>query len=104
LVKFNDKKRSGKLNFEFVVDFVDRLQLLECVIGEAKHVVLLIKFPYQLSWFIFLLIRYYLIVPFNFEMVVNGNMCVLVKLCTTFNELLEVFHLLLLNLIMMSIS
>ena len=45
LIKFNHKKRGGKLNLKLVVGFVDCLQLFEGVVGKAEHVIPFIKFP-----------------------------------------------------------
>jgi hypothetical protein len=57
LVQLNHKERGGKQDFKFFINFVDRPELLECLLSETKHVILFIEFPNQDSWRIFRLLR-----------------------------------------------
>ena len=41
--QFNHKEGYSELDFEVVVDLVDRPLLLQCVFGEGKHILTLIK-------------------------------------------------------------
>jgi len=92
-VKSDHKERGGELDFKFAANFVDGPQLLEGLVGETEHVVLLVKLPKQNSRCIFCLVWYDLFVAPKFEVITSGNVCSLVERCPAIDERLKVVHL-----------
>ena len=89
-LQLNHKKGGGKLDFKITVNFVYGSQLLESLVGEAEHVVLLVKLSKQSSGCIFCLFWCNLFVASRFEVVAGGNVCSLVERCTAVDERLKV--------------
>jgi hypothetical protein len=91
-VKLNHKERGGKLDLKIIVNFVDRLKLLEGLVSETKHIVLFIELPKQYSWCIFRLIWCDFFVAFALEVVTSGDVCGLIEGGATIDKRLEILH------------
>jgi hypothetical protein len=92
LVKFNYKKRGAELDLKVIINFVYGSQLLEGLICETKHIVLLIKLPKQNSRCISRLVWYDLFVVPGFEVITSGDVCSLMERCTPVDKCLEIVH------------
>ena len=45
LFQLDYEKSRSKLNFEFLINFVGRPLLLQCVVGEKEHVTMFVESP-----------------------------------------------------------